>query len=185
MALTDTLTGLYNRRYLNVHLEKLLKQGGEQRKPIAVLMFDIDHFKSVNDTHGHGVGDEVLIAFSNRLKGRLRTFDILARTGGEEFVAILVDVGMEKACYIAERLRRGIANDPMPASVDEGELTLTTSVGGIFIGTDTMSVDEALDRADKVLYEAKETGRNKVVFDGKGALNPEDYREAPRLKVGE
>ena len=185
MALTDTLTGLYNRRYLNVHLEKLLKQSGEQRKPIAVLMFDIDHFKSVNDTHGHGVGDEVLVAFSNRLKGRLRTFDILARTGGEEFVAVLVDVGLEKACYIAERLRRGIANDPMPASVDEGELHITTSVGGIFVGTDTMSVEETIERADKLLYEAKETGRNKVVFENKGALIPDEYKEPPRLTVGE
>lgn len=182
MALTDTLTGLFNRRYLNVHLEKLLEQNDENRKPIAVLMFDIDHFKSVNDTHGHAVGDEILKAFSNRLKGRLRTFDILARTGGEEFVAVLVDVGVEKACYIAERLRRSIANDPIPASVAEGELAITTSIGGAYIGQDTVSVEDAIDRADKLLYQAKETGRNRVVFEGKGTLNPDDYREASRLK---
>lgn len=185
MALTDTLTGLFNRRYLNVHMEKLLKAQGERRKSIAVLMFDIDHFKSVNDTHGHTVGDEVLKGFSNRIKGRLRTFDILARTGGEEFVAVLVDVPMEKACYIAERLRRSVAEDPFPASTDEGELSVTTSIGGIYLGTDIAEVDDVLDHVDKYLYEAKEGGRNQVVFGDKGKLDPEDYREAPRLKVGE
>jgi two-component system cell cycle response regulator len=185
MALTDTLTGMYNRRYLNVHLEKLLSDESEQRKPIAVLMFDIDHFKAVNDTHGHGVGDEVLKAFANRLKGRLRTFDILARTGGEEFVAVLVDVSIEKACFIAERLRRGIASDPIPADVEEGELYITTSVGGAYIDKDVCSVDEAIERADKLLYEAKETGRNRVIFEDKGLLVPEDYIEPSRLKVGE
>lgn len=183
MALTDTLTGLFNRRYLNVHMEKLLKQENELRKPIAVLMFDIDHFKAVNDTHGHTVGDEVLKGFSNRIKGRLRTFDILARTGGEEFVAILVDVPLEKACYIAERLRRSIAEDPFPASVDEGELSISTSIGALYLGTDGGEVDDLLDQVDKYLYEAKEGGRNQVVFGDKGKLNPEDYREAPRLKV--
>lgn len=185
MALTDTLTGLFNRRYLNVHLEKLLEQSGEQRKPLAVLMFDIDHFKSVNDTYGHAVGDEVLKVFSERLKSRLRSFDILARTGGEEFVAVLVDIGIEKACHIAERLRRGIASDPVPASVKDGELSITTSIGGAYIGTDVVSVDEALERADKLLYEAKESGRNRVVFEGKGTLRAEDYAEAPRSSFDE
>ena len=185
MALTDTLTGLYNRRYLNVHLEKLLKQADEQRKPIAVLMFDIDHFKAVNDTYGHGVGDEVLKGFSNRIKGRLRTFDILARTGGEEFVAVLVDVPLEKACYIAERVRRSIAEDPFPASVEAGELSISTSVGGVYLGTDTGEVDAVLDRVDKYLYEAKENGRNQVIFADKGMLESDDYREPPRLLVCE
>lgn len=183
MALTDTLTGLFNRRYLNVHLEKLLEQSGEQRKPLAILMFDIDHFKSVNDTHGHAVGDEVLKVFSERLKSRLRSFDILARTGGEEFVAVLVDVGIEKACYIAERLRRGIASDPVPAGVEDGELGITASIGGAYIGTDVTGVDDALARADKLLYEAKETGRNRVVFEGKGTLSPEEYGEPPRGRM--
>lgn len=185
MALTDSLTGLYNRRYLNAHLEKLLQQDGEQRKPIAILMFDIDHFKSVNDTHGHAVGDEVLIAFANRIKGRLRTFDILARTGGEEFVAVLVDVGLEKACYIAERLRRGIANDPMPASTDDGELSITCSIGGAYVGRDVASVDDVIERSDKLLYEAKESGRNKVVFEQKGSLDPLEYQEPVRKTVAE
>ena len=183
MALTDSLTGLFNRRYLNVHLEKLLQKSGEERKPIAVLMFDIDHFKSVNDTHGHSIGDEILKGFSNRIKGRLRSFDILARTGGEEFVAVLVDVPQERACYISERLRRSVAEDPFPASVEEGELYITTSIGAIYVGTEVMSVDEALSKVDKQLYEAKETGRNKVVFEKMGALDPDDYKETPRPTV--
>ncbi len=185
MALTDTLTGLFNRRYLNVHLEKLLNETGDARKPLAILMFDIDHFKSVNDTHGHHVGDEVLKAFSDRIKGRLRSFDILARTGGEEFVAVLVDVPMPKACYIAERLRRSIAEDPFPASVEEGELSITTSLGGVYLGTEEATVEGVLTRVDKYLYEAKEGGRNQVVFEDHGKLAPSDYKEPPRLKVEE
>lgn len=181
MALTDTLTGLFNRRYLNVHMEKLLKQSDDQRKPIAVLMFDIDHFKAVNDTHGHGVGDQVLKVFSNRIKDRLRSFDILARTGGEEFMAILVDVPLEKACYIAERLRRSVSEDPFPADIEAGELSISTSIGGVYIGTDVAEIDDVMERVDKVLYEAKETGRNRVVFDKKGYLEPDDYLEPPRF----
>lgn len=183
MALTDSLTGLFNRRYLNVHLEKLLHTSGEQRKPIAVLMFDIDHFKAVNDTYGHAVGDEVLKGFSDRIKGRLRSFDILARTGGEEFVAVLVDVSVEKACYISERLRRSVATDPFPASTEEGELSITTSVGAVYVGSEVRDVDDVLEHVDKQLYEAKETGRNRVIFEGFGKLEPDDYREAPRLKL--
>jgi two-component system cell cycle response regulator len=185
MALTDTLTGLFNRRYLNVHLEKLLQNDDQQQKrPIAILMFDIDHFKDVNDTHGHSVGDEVLKVFSDRIKNRLRSFDIMARTGGEEFIAVLIDVPVEKACHIAERLRRSVAENPFPASVEEGELFITTSIGAIHIdGTQNHTVDDVLAIADKHLYEAKEKGRNKVVFEGFGVLNPDDYKETPRAKI--
>jgi len=181
MALTDTLTGLYNRRYLNVHLQKLLQDGGDQKKPLAILMFDIDHFKSVNDTHGHNVGDEVLKTFADRIKGRLRSFDILARTGGEEFVAVLVDVQFEKACYIAERLRRSVAEDPFPASIEEGELSITTSIGGVYLDGEGGTVEDILGRVDKYLYEAKEGGRNQVVFENIGPLSADDYKEAPRF----
>jgi two-component system cell cycle response regulator len=180
MALTDTLTGLYNRRYMNVHLEKLLNQTGDQRKSIAVLIFDLDKFKSVNDTYGHGVGDEVLKGFSDRLKTRMRGFDLLARTGGEEFVAVLVGVTLEKACFIAERLRRVIGRKPMPVSTHEGLLTVTTSLGGAYIGTDVVSVEEALKRADEQLYKAKEGGRDAVCFENVGLLKPADYDEPER-----
>lgn len=180
MALTDTLTGLYNRRYLNVHLEKLLKTTGDQRKPIAVLMFDLDRFKSINDTHGHGVGDEVIKTFADRIKTRMRGFDLLARTGGEEFVAVLVGVSPEKACFVAERLRRAIGKRPMQVNIPDGQLVVTTSVGGAYIGTNVTSVEEALERADQQLYKAKEGGRDAVVFEGIGKLEPSNYDEPER-----
>ncbi|MCB1538362.1 MAG: PleD family two-component system response regulator, partial [Alphaproteobacteria bacterium] len=183
MALTDTLTGLYNRRYLNVHLEKLLNSTGDQRKPIAVLLFDLDKFKSINDTYGHGVGDEVLKTFADRLKTRMRGFDLLARTGGEEFVAVLVDVSLEKACFIAERLRRAVGRRPMPVNTPEGQLTVTTSLGGAYIGTQVVSVEDALNRADEQLYKAKESGRDAVVFERVGKLDPAQYDEPERAPL--
>ncbi|MBU6235428.1 MAG: PleD family two-component system response regulator [Alphaproteobacteria bacterium] len=180
MALTDTLTGLYNRRYLNVHLEKLLASTGEMRKPIAVLMFDLDKFKSINDRFGHGIGDEVLKIFADRIKTRMRGFDLLARTGGEEFVAVLVGVTPEKACFIAERLRRAIGKRPMQVNTPDGQLVVTTSIGGAYIGTANITVEEALKRADDLLYKAKEGGRDAVEFEGIGKLNPADYDEPER-----
>lgn len=183
MALTDTLTGLYNRRYLNVHLEKLLKTEGDQRKPIAVLMFDLDRFKSINDTYGHAVGDEVLKTFADRLKTRMRGFDLLARTGGEEFVAVLVDVSLEKACFIAERLRRAISRRAMAVNVPDGQLPVTTSLGAAYIGTAPSTVDDALARADEQLYKAKEGGRDAVFMEGIGKLEPAAYDEPERPRV--
>lgn len=180
MALTDTLTGLYNRRYLNVHLEKILRTTGELRKPISVLVFDLDKFKSINDTYGHGVGDEVLKTFSDRLKTRMRGFDLLARTGGEEFVAVLVDVSFERACFVAERLRRAISDRPMAVNTPDGELLVTTSVGGAYIGIEPTGVDEAIARADAQLYKAKEGGRNAVFMEQAGKLEPATYAEPER-----
>lgn len=180
MALTDPLTGLFNRRYMTVHLEKLLQQTGELRKPIAVLIMDIDHFKKVNDNFGHNVGDEVLKIFSDRIKSRMRSFDLLARTGGEEFVAALVDVSQEKACYIAERLRRAIERNPMPVSTDDGMLGVTVSIGAAYIGMDVVSLEEALKRADDQLYAAKEGGRNAVFFENLGPLDPTSFKEQER-----
>lgn len=182
MALTDTLTGLFNRRYMNVHLEKILQEAPESRKPLAVLMFDIDNFKSVNDTHGHAVGDEILKVFSHRLQQRLRSFDLLARMGGEEFVAVLIDIPFEKACYVSERLRTCIAKDPFPVSSDVEKLSITTSIGGFWISDENVDVEEALKRADDCLYEAKNSGRNAVVFVDKGKLNPDDYKEEERSR---
>ncbi|MEM6781938.1 MAG: PleD family two-component system response regulator, partial [Pseudomonadota bacterium] len=106
MALTDDLTGLYNRRYFEVHLQKLLEKNKTSKKSLGVLMMDIDHFKNINDTYGHNVGDEILKVFSERIQDNLRSFDLVARLGGEEFIALLPDVGDEKAKFVAERLRR-------------------------------------------------------------------------------
>ncbi len=180
MALTDSLTGLYNRRYLEVHLTKLIENNAESNKALAVIMMDIDHFKSVNDTHGHKVGDEVLIVFAERLKENLRSFDLVVRLGGEEFVAILPDVTPERAYMVAERLRRSIADEPIPCGIEGGLLPITTSVGGAVINNGGHAIEAVLERADKCLYEAKHAGRNGTVFENKGKLDPELYKEIPR-----
>jgi two-component system cell cycle response regulator len=110
----------------------------------------------------------------------MRGFDLLARTGGEEFVAVLVDLPFEKACFVAERLRRAIGDRPMPVNVPKGQLEVTTSLGGAYIGTDVITVDEAIARADAELYKAKESGRNVTFMEKIGRLDPEHYQEAPR-----
>lgn len=184
MALTDSLTGLYNRRYLDVHLQKLLEKNRESRKSLGVLMMDIDHFKKVNDTYGHGVGDEILKIFADRLKDKLRSFDLVARTGGEEFAVILPDVSEERAYIIGERLRAAIADEPFPCAAPEGQLSITTSIGGLLLDHDPHTPKEALERADKCLYAAKESGRNCVVFEGIGKLDPDKYKEQSREYIG-
>lgn len=182
MALTDSLTNLYNRRYLEVHLEKLLEKNRHDRKRLAVLMVDIDNFKSVNDTYGHNVGDQILKIFAQRLKDNLRPTDLVARLGGEEFTVILPDVTKERAHMVAERLRRSIASVPITCATPDGCLKITTSIGGAIIDFEPHTVQEALERADKMLYDAKEKGRNCCVFEVDGKLNPEDIpvRERPR-----
>lgn len=185
MALTDTLTGLYNRRYLGVHLEKLIQKNNESKKALAVIMTDIDHFKSVNDTYGHNVGDEVLKIFAKRLQESTRSFDLVARMGGEEFVVILPDVSKERAFAVAERLRRAIAEETFPCSTPEGTLDITTSLGGAIIEHGLHSNEEVLEIADKALYEAKHGGRNCVVFSGYGKLDPDEFNDDVDRAVGE
>lgn len=180
MALTDSLTGLYNRRYLEVHLEKLLEKNKENKKSLAVMMIDIDHFKPVNDTYGHKAGDEVLKIFAERLKDNLRSFDLVARLGGEEFVAILPDVSERRVFMIAERLRRSIADEAFAIEHPDGPISVTTSIGGAIIEHGEHTVHGVLERADKMLYDAKEGGRNCVVFEEKGKLDPEEYAIAER-----
>ena len=185
MALTDSLTGLYNRRYMEVHLQKLLQKNREQNKALCVLMLDIDHFKSVNDTHGHGVGDQVLKIFADRLKDNLRSFDLVARMGGEEFVCILPEVSIEMAHIVAERLRNSIASKPFPCNAQGGFLTVTTSIGGALINgsSEGDTGQSVLERADKELYAAKHSGRNCTVFEETGKLDPEKFIQTARPSI--
>lgn len=180
MALTDSLTGLHNRRYLEVHIDKLLEKNKEAGKALSVLILDIDHFKSVNDTHGHGVGDEILKQFAQRLKDNVRSFDLVARLGGEEFVVILPEVTDGRAYMVSERLRRCVAERPFEVDIPDGKLDVTTSIGAVFIDREIIPPKDILERADKALYQAKDGGRNQVVFEGKGRLDPKDYREKSR-----
>lgn len=180
MALTDPLTGLYNRRYFEVHLQKLLQKNEANKKSLAVLMLDIDKFKSINDNYGHGVGDEVLKVFAVRIQESLRSFDLVARLGGEEFVVILPDVSTEMAYFIAERLRSAVADTPFPCSAPEGSLKVTTSIGATIVSDGGATMDHVLKLADDALYDAKEGGRNATVFEGKGKLTPADYAKEAR-----
>lgn len=180
MALTDPLTGLYNRRYFEVHLQKLLQKNASSKKSMGVLMLDVDHFRTFNNTHGHAVGDAVLKIFATRVQDSLRSFDLVARLGGEEFVVILPDVSPEMAYFIGERLRRSIADEPFPAEVEGGQVTVTTSIGGTIIEGGVLKMEEVLKRADDALYEAKEGGRNCVVFEGKGKIDSSLYSKEAR-----
>lgn len=175
MALTDSLTGLYNRRYLEVHLDKLLKKNQENNKSMAVMMIDIDHFKPVNDTYGHKAGDEALKIFSKRLMDNLRSFDLVARLGGEEFVVILPDISERRTYMVAERLRRAIQDALFEVGAPDGPIKVTTSIGAAIIEPGEHTVQQVLERADKMVYDAKENGRNCVVFEDIGKLNPDDY----------
>ncbi|GJL86023.1 MAG: PleD family two-component system response regulator [Micavibrio sp.] len=183
MALTDPLTGLYNRRYLEVHMQKLLQKNQTSKKSLGVLLIDIDHFKQVNDTHGHAVGDEVLKIFAERLTANLRSFDLVARIGGEEFIVILPDVSEQRAYMVAERLRCSISEVPVPCGVPEGTLNITTSVGGAIIDHGEHTTEEVMERADKCLYQAKEGGRNCTVFEGVGKLDPAQYKSEERQVI--
>ena len=118
MAITDALTGLFNRRYMETHLATLVEQAASRGKPIAVMVLDIDYFKSVNDTHGHDAGDDVLREFSLRIRKSIRNIDLACRYGGEEFVLVMPETDMAVATMVAERLRRRIAGEPF--SIQQG-----------------------------------------------------------------
>jgi len=161
MAYTDALTGVYNRRYMNSHLDRKILEIAEAGKPVSVMMFDIDHFKPINDTYGHAAGDEVLKQLAERVVDNVRDFDMVARYGGEEFVVIMPTTPPETAFMVAERVRNRIADTPFPIPGQEEPLEVTVSIG---VATTTDPSEEAASlvaRADTSLYEAKRAGRNR------------------------
>jgi two-component system, cell cycle response regulator len=164
MAITDGLTGLHNRRYLSNHLTALIEREARLAKPLAVMMIDIDHFKSVNDTHGHPAGDEVLRAVANRLSCELRGYDTVARWGGEEFAVVLPDANAAVASVVAERLRNAVASNAVAVSAPVGEVKVTVSVGVAVAERGRASGEQLIASADGALYEAKRSGRNRVVM---------------------
>lgn len=173
MAFTDALTGVYNRRYMTAHLERRIMEMAEMAKPVSVLMFDIDHFKSVNDTYGHQSGDDILVELAKRVSGGLRYADMVARYGGEEFVSVLADADPAMAVVVAERLRADIADKPFEIVAGADPLKVTVSIGCAST-TDPMETGESLiARADRALYQAKDAGRNCVVSAELGMLNSE------------
>ncbi|MBL0934163.1 MAG: PleD family two-component system response regulator [Rhizobiaceae bacterium] len=163
MAVTDGLTGLHNRRYLDSHLASLATKARSRGKPLSVLITDIDRFKSINDTHGHDAGDDILREFAMRLRQSVRGFDLACRYGGEEFVIVMPDTDPALAEKVAERIRDQIARNPF--TIEEGGKTLdvTISVGVASLKGEPDTVTDMMKRADVALYQAKNAGRNRVV----------------------
>jgi two-component system cell cycle response regulator len=165
MAITDQLTGLHNRRYMSRHLDTLLSNAKKNARPLAFVIMDIDHFKLVNDTYGHDIGDEVLKEFAGRIAANTRGIDLACRYGGEEFVVAMPDTDLAFATNIAERLRQSIETTPVRISRAPGQLKITISIGIAKCEGEADSAEQLLHRADQALYRAKRTGRNKVVAD--------------------
>jgi len=163
MAITDQLTGLHNRRYMESHLGTLFANSAASGKPISFLIMDIDYFKSVNDTHGHDIGDEVLREFANRIGANVRGIDLACRYGGEEFVVVMPDTDVSFAYTIAERLRQSVEARPFIISRPPGKLDVTVSVGVASSENRKDTSEGLLHRADQALYRAKREGRNRVV----------------------
>jgi diguanylate cyclase (GGDEF)-like protein len=165
LASTDALTGLCNRRQFFRLAEHQFGAARRDGRPLAVLLFDIDHFKSINDNHGHATGDKVLTHIARVALGCLREADTLARYGGEEFVALLPNTSIEAASTLAERIRAAIAATPVKVP-GAGSLHATSSVGVSEIVLDDTSLDALIDRADKAMYHAKRSGRDRVCTAG-------------------
>ncbi len=165
MAITDALTGLYNRRYMESHLSTLVEQAAARGKPLTALVLDIDYFKSVNDNHGHDAGDDVLREFATRVRKSIRGIDLACRYGGEEFVIIMPETDMAVATIVAERLRRRIASERFPIQQGASSIEVTISIGIATLDTADDNAAHILKRADQALYRAKRDGRNRVVAD--------------------
>jgi two-component system cell cycle response regulator len=164
LALTDALTGLHNRRYMETHLKSLVEQAREGGRLLSLLFADVDNFKAINDGHGHDAGDNVLRELAQRLRRNIRNIDLVARVGGEEFVIVMPDTGMERALQVGERLRSAIASEPIRAN-SATHLGVTASVGIATLDGQHDTAEGLLKRADQALYVAKRGGRNRVVAD--------------------
>jgi two-component system cell cycle response regulator len=163
LAVTDQLTGLHNRRYMEGRLDALVRRAAVGGEPVSCLAIDIDHFKKINDNDGHQVGDEVLREFAARLASSVRAIDLPVRFGGEEFIVVMPDTAQDDARRIAERIRLHVAGSPFRVLDGEELLSVTISIGvAASLGADD-SARALLRRADVAMYEAKSTGRNRVI----------------------
>jgi two-component system cell cycle response regulator len=166
LAMIDPLTGLYNRRFALPQLATIAARAAETGSPFAVMVIDLDRFKLVNDQHGHGAGDQVLVEVSRRLTANLRAGDLLARIGGEEFLVALPDAGMPLARTVAERLCHAIEERPIRLASGI-QLKVTVSIGVTVSDcgrTGPVSADAVIEAADLALLESKGSGRNQVTF---------------------
>jgi len=162
LAITDSLTGLYNRKKLDDILVDEFARFQRSHRPFALLMLDLDNFKSINDKYGHVVGDEVLAKVAAILKQSVRTVDYVARYGGEEFVVVLVEMALAAALDVAERIRAEVEIPRI--STSNKLISVTVSLGVAHSRDSDSDHEEALARADRALYQAKRAGRNQVQF---------------------
>ncbi len=162
LAVTDELTGIPNRRQLFELGERELIRARRFGHPFSVIMFDIDHFKRINDIHGRHIGDQVLSSFAPIIQNNIRDTDLLARYGGEEFVITLPETDLSAACEVAERIRKTIAETPMGTASETIRVTISL---GVAEGTaETRSLADLLNAADNAMYRAKQAGRNRIFF---------------------
>ncbi len=169
-AVTDPLTGLYNRRYAMPYLSRMALKAAKTERSFALMVLDLDHFKRVNDTYGHCVGDEVLVEFAERLKGNLRSVDMIGRLGGEEFLVAMPDTTLQQAAAAADRICELTCSENFARNKVQGGVNVSVSVG-LALGGPTVDAPEGwaktpvetlLSRADQALYDAKSAGRNMV-----------------------
>jgi two-component system cell cycle response regulator len=163
LAVTDALTGLSNRRYLDNHISTLFNRSMARGRPLSVLIADIDRFKQINDTHGHDAGDDILREFANRVRSTVRGADLACRYGGEEFVVVMPDTSPEIAASVAEHLRSVIEMAPFVVKGSGQELQVTASFGIASRTPQVITPGHLMKQADVALYEAKNAGRNRVV----------------------
>lgn len=167
--ITDSLMDIYNRRYLDRRLADEVARARRYNMPLSILMIDIDHFKRINDTHGHQVGDQILRHLGKLITDTVRTTDIVARYGGEEIVVIAPNSSADTAARLAERLRMAVESATLATDQSQDEkrpIRITVSIGVAFFGKDISDARTLIHRADEALYSAKNEGRNCVVVNG-------------------
>ncbi|MEL6277479.1 MAG: PleD family two-component system response regulator [Pseudomonadota bacterium] len=168
LAVTDELTGVYNRRYVEQHLQRQISHCADSGAALSVMMLDLDKFKNVNDTHGHSAGDDVLRDFAKRAAEQLRGVDLVGRYGGEEFVVVMPETTGEAARVAAERVRKAVGEKPF-VTQDGVELTATVSIGVAEVLTRRDTARSLIERADEALYVSKRNGRDRVSVSGDNA----------------
>ena len=181
LSITDDLTQVFNRRYFNQRFEREIQRALRYNRPLTVIMADIDHFKSVNDAHGHFYGDKVLQTVAAIMDRNLRKTDILARFGGEEFVVLLPEIDKYHGMKVAEKLRRAVEKYPFPKGAPENGNKITLSLGLSSFPEDATSGEVLLEFADKALYRAKTRGRNRVIMYQKNGTTTDSFSTRYRL----
>lgn len=160
LSMTDALTQTHNRRYLYDTGRKLIEEALAEKQDVSQLMIDIDHFKKINDSYGHQVGDEILVSIAKNVQAVIRSGDILARVGGEEFAILLLNTPVQEAKNVAEAIRSSI--EGVKFSHSSGDIIVTVSIGVAGLGGEALTLDRLYSEADARLYQAKSLGRNRV-----------------------